>query len=133
MKLVIFPKTCCIINIKKEYKGWGLMKDIFKVAIFTFLLSCLFTQEVTYAHPGRTDEDGGHTCYTNCEDWGLDYEEYHYHDELEEEEYVEPEEQEDDSDITVIDPFAPLGALLFIGGILYWLFGTIRDWWEDRR
>ncbi len=102
------------------------MKGIFKVAIFTFLflLSCLFTQEVTYAHPGNTDEDGGHTCYTNCEDWGLEYGEYHYHD--------EPEE-EDDSDITVIDPFAGLGALLFIGGLLYWLFDTIRDWWKYRR
>jgi hypothetical protein len=31
------------------------------------------------AHPGKTDGSGGHTCRTNCEQWGLDYEEYHYH------------------------------------------------------
>ncbi|WP_068784872.1 copper amine oxidase N-terminal domain-containing protein [Paenibacillus phocaensis] len=31
------------------------------------------------AHPGRTDANGGHTCRTNCEKWGLDYGEYHYH------------------------------------------------------
>lgn len=31
------------------------------------------------AHPGRTDAKGGHTCRTNCEKWGLDYGEYHYH------------------------------------------------------
>lgn len=31
------------------------------------------------AHPGRTDSSGGHTCRTNCESWGLEYGEYHYH------------------------------------------------------
>lgn len=31
------------------------------------------------AHPGRTDGSGGHTCKTNCPDWGLDYDEYHKH------------------------------------------------------
>lgn len=31
------------------------------------------------AHPGRTDANGGHTCWTNCEKWGLEYGEYHYH------------------------------------------------------
>lgn len=31
------------------------------------------------AHPGRTDANGGHTCRTNCEQWGLEYGEYHYH------------------------------------------------------
>ena len=27
----------------------------------------------------RTDANGGHTCRTNCEKWGLQYGEYHYH------------------------------------------------------
>ncbi|WP_235549549.1 YHYH domain-containing protein [Paenibacillus sp. Soil766] len=31
------------------------------------------------AHPGRQDSEGGHTCRTNCPEWGLDYGEYHYH------------------------------------------------------
>jgi hypothetical protein len=34
------------------------------------------------AHPGNTDSSGGHTCRTNCEQWGLNYGEYHYHDTL---------------------------------------------------
>lgn len=38
-----------------------------------------FSMNLTYAHPGNTDESGGHTCYTNCGDWGLEYGEYHYH------------------------------------------------------
>lgn len=33
----------------------------------------------SFAHPGRTDSNGGHTCRTNCEKWGLEYGEYHYH------------------------------------------------------
>ncbi|WP_404815112.1 YHYH domain-containing protein [Psychrobacillus glaciei] len=31
------------------------------------------------AHSGRTDANGGHTCRTNCEKWGLSYGQYHYH------------------------------------------------------
>jgi hypothetical protein len=34
---------------------------------------------IAEAHPGRTDGSGGHTCRTNCESWGLEYGEYHYH------------------------------------------------------
>ncbi|WP_256332419.1 YHYH domain-containing protein [Paenibacillus sp. CF095] len=30
------------------------------------------------AHPGRTDENGGHTCWINCTKLGLEYGEYHY-------------------------------------------------------
>lgn len=45
------------------------------------LLCCLALSlpSITYAHPGRTDSNGGHTCRTNCEKWGLEYGEYHYH------------------------------------------------------
>jgi hypothetical protein len=31
------------------------------------------------AHPGNTDNRGGHTCSTNCEQYGLGYGEYHFH------------------------------------------------------
>lgn len=69
---------------------------IFKVVIFNFIfLVCFFSsQSVSFAHPGRTDEDGGHYCHTNCEEWGLEYEEYHYHDGEENEEYYSDEEPE---------------------------------------
>ena len=50
------------------------MRHLFLVVI---LLTLLPTSAL--AHPGRTDSSGGHTCRTNCEDWGLDYGEYHYH------------------------------------------------------
>lgn len=45
------------------------------VMIFLFLHST----NLVLAHPGNTDANGGHTCRTNCDDWGLGYGEYHYH------------------------------------------------------
>lgn len=103
------------------------MKDILKVAIstFLFLLSCLFTQEVTYAHPGRTDEDGGHTCYTNCGDWGLEYGEYHYHDEPEEEEGVEGPEDDSDIDLSPIEIILTLGACAGFWLLVWWILNSI--------
>jgi len=50
--------------------------SIISVLLCCFLLLLPFTAN---AHPGRTDSNGGHTCRTNCEKWGLKYGEYHYH------------------------------------------------------
>lgn len=49
-----------------------------RIAMFTILISLLFSS-AAYAHPGRTDSSGGHTCRTNCAKWGLKNGEYHYH------------------------------------------------------
>lgn len=48
---------------------------------FLILVSCfIFMFPLTsFAHPGRTDSSGGHTCRTNCPSWGYNYGEYHYH------------------------------------------------------
>lgn len=55
------------------------MKKLFY--LFLVILFCLMHLLPTNvnAHPGRTDSNGGHTCRTNCEEWGLEYGEYHYH------------------------------------------------------
>lgn len=53
-----------------KYKGfWVVMCTlaVFTVPVFVF------------AHPGRTDSSGCHTCKTNCPNWGLSYSEYHCH------------------------------------------------------
>lgn len=53
------------------------MRNIFSVVL---VLVLLFAFSISAnAHPGRTDANGGHTCRTNCEKWGLKYGEYHYH------------------------------------------------------
>ncbi|SEO11528.1 hypothetical protein SAMN04488134_1046 [Amphibacillus marinus] len=48
------------------------------IVLIIFTLFSLNTYQV-YAHPGRTDANGGHYCRTNCEKWGYEYDEYHYH------------------------------------------------------
>ena len=51
------------------------MKKIITLIIILFVFS---TASVS-AHPGKTNGDGCHTCRTNCEKWGLEYGEYHCH------------------------------------------------------
>ncbi|QZN77674.1 copper amine oxidase N-terminal domain-containing protein [Paenibacillus sp. DR312] len=52
-----------------------------KKRVFATLVSVslLLNASTVLAHPGRTDAYGGHTCWTNCTKWGLEYGEYHYH------------------------------------------------------
>lgn len=47
------------------------------ISIFVVIL--LFLPSIIFAHPGRTDSSGCHTCRTNCPSWGLSYGEYHCH------------------------------------------------------
>ncbi|WP_197254277.1 copper amine oxidase N-terminal domain-containing protein [Paenibacillus dendritiformis] len=49
------------------------------IASLAILLGAGSAAPEAIAHPGRTDKYGGHTCRTNCEKWGLEYGEYHYH------------------------------------------------------
>jgi len=50
-----------------------------KILSSMLLVALVFVSSPAYAHPGRTDANGGHTCYTNCEKYGLKYGEYHIH------------------------------------------------------
>lgn len=52
---------------------------ISKYTLAIFFLSVSFGQTAVFAHPGRTDSSGCHTCRTNCSSWGLSYGEYHCH------------------------------------------------------
>ncbi|WP_246096272.1 YHYH domain-containing protein [Paenibacillus sinopodophylli] len=54
------------------------MKKSFVALAFTLLMFVFISYPVS-SHPGRTDANGGHTCRTNCERWGLEYGEYHFH------------------------------------------------------
>ena len=53
-------------------------KIIFSI-VSLFLALALLAPNFTFAHPGRTDSSGCHTCRTNCPNWGLSYGEYHCH------------------------------------------------------
>lgn len=50
-----------------------------KRMLLSVMALLLLSSSAVSAHPGRTDSNGGHTCRTNCERWGLEYGEYHYH------------------------------------------------------
>lgn len=54
------------------------MHKNFKLTILAFVLLLILPLSV-FAHSGRTDANGCHTCRTNCEKWGLTYGEYHCH------------------------------------------------------
>jgi len=55
------------------------IRKLFPVAFVLLPVLLLAFSISASAHPGRTDANGGHTCRTNCEKWGLQYGEYHYH------------------------------------------------------
>lgn len=54
-----------------------MQKKLILIIILTLLL--LFSSKNVYAHPGRTNAQGCHTCKTNCSSWGLSNGEYHCH------------------------------------------------------
>jgi endonuclease YncB( thermonuclease family) len=54
-----------------------MKKTLLSIMVTTLLLISALSP--VSAQPGRTDANGGHTCRTNCEKWGLEYGEYHYH------------------------------------------------------
>lgn len=51
------------------------MKKITQILIVLILT----IPNISFAHPGRTDASGCHTCRTNCSSWGLSTGEYHCH------------------------------------------------------
>ena len=46
---------------------------------FILITLTLVIPSISFAHPGRTDDSGCHTCRTNCASWGLSTGEYHCH------------------------------------------------------
>lgn len=47
--------------------------------LLLFLCLYLTFNSNTLAHPGKLDSNSGHTCYTNCEQYGLKKGQYHHH------------------------------------------------------
>jgi hypothetical protein len=62
-----------------KYKGEGMRKVRRLLIAAISALAVALVPSAAIAHPGATDAQGGHTCRTNCEQYGLDYGEYHTH------------------------------------------------------
>lgn len=54
------------------------MNKKYKLLIIISLFVLILPMSV-FAHPGRTDAQGCHTCKKNCSSWGLTDGEYHCH------------------------------------------------------
>lgn len=50
-----------------------------KKLILLIFAVLLLAPSATFAHPGRTDSKGCHTCKTHCAKWGLKTGKYHCH------------------------------------------------------
>ncbi|MDA8214594.1 MAG: YHYH domain-containing protein [Nitrospiraceae bacterium] len=58
-------------------KNIEVTEDAIKILLFFILIIYPLTAS---SHPGGTDSRGGHKCWKNCSDWGLEKGEYHLHD-----------------------------------------------------
>lgn len=45
----------------------------------SILFLFFFSASTSFAHPGRTASDGCHYCRTNCDSWGVPWNERHCH------------------------------------------------------
>lgn len=55
-----------------------MRKATFSIITPILLFASLFIHPI-YAHPGRTASDGCHYCRTNCDSWGVPWNERHCH------------------------------------------------------
>jgi len=55
------------------------MRKVFFLVIPLFVLLIILNTPSVYAHPGRTAADGCHYCRTNCDEWGVPWNERHCH------------------------------------------------------
>lgn len=55
------------------------MRPCNHILIVILFITVVSSPVIVFAHPGRTDSVGCHTCRTNCSSWGLSYGEYHCH------------------------------------------------------
>lgn len=65
--------------MKKVMIALALVLIIASVFAYKTFASKPVTHPAWITHPGRTDWQGCHHCWTNCARWGLDYGEYHCH------------------------------------------------------
>lgn len=55
-----------------------MIRKTLLLSFLVLILTGIFQLTIS-AHPGKTDSNGCHTCWTNCEIYGLEYGEYHCH------------------------------------------------------
>ena len=74
---------------------------LFSLILATITICIYFNKPLkVYAHPGNTASDGCHYCRTNCDDWGVEWNERHCHNgsesDYEEDSYIEEDNNSTD-------------------------------------
>jgi hypothetical protein len=59
---------------------YPFLKDLVFMRQILVLILFSLGPAASLAHPGKTDYQDAHRCLKNCEEWDLDYGEYHLHD-----------------------------------------------------
>ena len=69
-----------VFQTKANHLSFDFIK-VLNVKRFILFIIIIFLNipSIAFAHPGNTDGQGGHTCRTNCNKWGLNYNQYHFH------------------------------------------------------
>jgi len=55
------------------------MRHWTKILFVFIFFSLIILPKITFAHPGNTASDGCHYCRTNCDKWGVPWNERHCH------------------------------------------------------
>lgn len=110
--------------------------------LMLILLSFFILPSIASAHPGNTDSDDGHRCYTNCESYGLEYGEYHTHPGIHSPIRVGPSKNnniplpttyhnDEPSILDTLGPFIVAIGGIFLGVLL--IYGVIANKKEETR
>jgi|SRR3989344_2780023 len=106
------------------------MKKIIGTTAIIFTL-IIFTPAATFAHPGKTDTNGGHVCLADCAKWGYETGTYHYNTEQ------DNSSLRTNSDSDKLDP-TRLGinirpeVFLWLAGVLIMTWLLYKDYTKNR-
>lgn len=97
--------------------------NIWVKTLFVFLFfSLIILPKITFAHPGNTAADGCHYCRTNCDKWGVAWNERHCHGESSSIKTNYSTPKETDSNFISDHPFVSMALAGCSGYGIYSLF-----------
>lgn len=104
------------------------------LCIFTLLFTLFLSPIDVLAHSGNTDSNGGHVCRTNCEQYGLEYGQYHYHGnysglDISDEREIDTSDNEEDNN----NNYEGIIIFILIIVIGYSLIAIVKKIIEDRK
>lgn len=91
---------------------------MYKSLVFTLSVIAFLVAYPASAHPGRTAADGCHYCRTNCDKWGVPWNERHCHNSISVKLDIEAEEKSEGGSNGLLG----LSLLAVAGGAGYYFY-----------